>query len=254
MFLRTQNHKKKTKCFKLDQTKTMTAFDGEESYNQEWDIRKCRAGGRREGFAKHSVKWSRQRFEDQRQKPTVAKYGERDDSMLNTVQYSLSKHKRWEEIEQLKKEWNVKVCELRRRLPRKRAPFRKLKPAIVSQLGKLQLLVVCADLLARKYEPVKPKETRKTRVVKGRSGRVWKKTRNTRKNVTPPCLSSCFRFAYLFGTETVYVVLQARDSHQYNHLASLKSPLESKLERNKKRSSKKSEKRRFLEAMTSYKL
>lgn len=231
----------------------MAVFDGEESYNQEWDIRKHRAGGRREGFAKHSVKWSRQRFEDQRQKPTVAKYGDRDDSMLNTVQYSLSKHKRWEEIEQLKKEWDVKVCELRRRLPRKRAPFRKLKPAIVSQLGKLQV-VVCANRLARKYEPVKRKEIRKSRVVKGRTGRVWKKTRNTHKNVTPASWSSSFRFAYLFGTETIYVVLQARNFHQYNHLASLKSSLESKLERNKKRASKKSEKRRFLEAMTSYKL
>jgi hypothetical protein len=171
-----------------------------------------------------------------------------------TVQYSLSKKKRWEEIEQLKKTVGVTVCEERRRLPRRAAPFRKLRPKVLNDLSKsLPSLIFANSSVERKDEWVKAR--RVEHVTKGRAGRVWKKKRQPGKKVSSRRdYFPVFPFAYLWGVTTIYVVLKPKDQDQYNFLAALKSGAESKFERSKRRASKKSEKHELMQAITSVRL
>lgn len=234
----------------------------EDNYNNEYEVRKQRKGGRRDGIAKHSVKWTRQGFEDRRQVATVAKFTDSSlgdlDSMQNpSVQYSMNKKGRWQEIEQLKKSWGVVVCEERRRMPRKAAPFRKMTPKIVADFS-MCLLVACLTSPERKFQRKKPEKRQerkqKAKVVKSRTGRVWRKDRTPGRKVETRPGSTSFPFMYLWGKHTLYVVLKATNQEQYNHLAALKSRLESRIQRNKQRASKKQQKQEFMEVMTSFKL
>eukprot|EP01127_Copromyxa_protea_P019452 TRINITY_DN6316_c0_g1_i2.p2 TRINITY_DN6316_c0_g1~~TRINITY_DN6316_c0_g1_i2.p2 ORF type:complete len:166 (-),score=10.32 TRINITY_DN6316_c0_g1_i2:47-544(-) len=134
----------------------------------EWDFRKTMYSRETN---RNTIKWSRQKMEDKRQRGTVTKYTlpvSPDDSMPDAlVQYSLSKHKRWEEVEHLRNEYLVKVQEEKRSMPRQQVRFRKLKPTVLNDMK-------------RKYQECSHQPKRRTKLVKGRTGHVLIKQRGAR--------------------------------------------------------------------------